>query len=104
MLAFGKEASPPAAVQKEDIRLLGRLNVNIATRDELLQVPTLDAEKVDQLLEARSRGPITTTSLAVFNLTPEAALRLCTSGPSTLRKIRPLPLEIYTPASTSAAR
>jgi hypothetical protein len=98
--AQAKEAAPLAAVQKDDIRLLGRLNANTATREELLLL--IDAQKADQLLEARSRGPL--TSLAVFQLPAEASARLTLSGPSTLRRIRALPLEIYAPSTASATR
>jgi hypothetical protein len=102
--AFAKDAAPLAVVQKEDIRLLGKLNVNTASRDELMTVPSLDAEKVDELLEARVRGPITQASLASFQLPADVAVRLSTSGPSTFRRIRALPLEIFTPAQSSATR
>ena len=104
VFAFAKEATPLAGVQKEDIRLLGRLNVNTASRDELLQLPALDNEKVDQLIEARTRGPLTDASLAVFQLPADISTRLCTSGPSTLRRIRPLPLETFAPTPSSAKR
>ena len=102
VLAFAKDAAPLAAVQKEDIRVLGKLNVNLASRDELLQLPSLDASKVDQLLEARTRGPL--VSLTSFQLPADAMLRLTTEGPSTLRRIRPLPLEVFTPNGPSAVR
>ncbi len=88
--------SPP---HKEDIRLLGKLNVNTATRDELLQIPALTEREVDQLLEARTRGPL--RSLASFTLPAEANGRLSLSGPSTLRRIRALPLEIYAQPSSA---
>jgi hypothetical protein len=96
----GAEAPPVATAQKDDIRLLGKLNVNTATRDELLAIPALSEREVDQLLEARTRGPL--RSLASFSLSTEACARLSLSGPSTLRRIRPLPLEIYAqPASAT---
>jgi len=100
--AFAKEAAPLASVQKDDIRLLGKLNVNLATREELMLLPALNAQKIDQLLEARTRG--TLTSLAAFQLPEEALFRLTVSGPSTLQRIRPLPLEVYAPRPQSAAR
>ena len=43
-------------------------------------------------------------NLAAFQLPAETSLRLSVAGPSTLRKIRPLPLEVYTPAPSSATR
>ena len=99
-LAAELPAPPPPA--KEDIRLLGKLNVNKATRDELMQIPGLDAVKADALLDARSRGPL--TSLAAFQLDAEVQSRLTTAGASTLRRIRPLPLEVFTPAPAAATR
>lgn len=96
------EAGALAAVQKQDIHLLGRLNINTARREELLAIPSLTEQLVDQLLEARSRGPL--TSLASFQLPSEAAARLSLSGASTLRRIRPLPLETFTPTAQSATR
>jgi hypothetical protein len=99
-MAAAAEASAGATVQKEDIRLLGKLNVNTATREELLQIPALTEREVDQLIEARTRGPL--RSLAAFSLTAEATNRLSFTGASTLRRIRPLPLEIYAqPASAT---
>ncbi len=101
-LAYAREAPPVAVVQKEDIRLLGRLNVNLATREQLLEIPGLDGLKVDALLDARTRGPL--SSLSAFTLSDESLARLSTEGPSTLRKIRPLPLEVFITASASATR
>jgi hypothetical protein len=93
------EAAPVAIAQKDDIRLLGKLNVNTATREELLQIPSLTEREVDQLLEARTRGPL--RSLVSFTLPAEANGRLSLSGPSTLRRIRALPLEIYAQPSSA---
>jgi len=101
-VADAKDADRPAAVAKEDIRLLGRLNVNQATREELLQIPALDSLKVDELIEARSRGPL--TSLTAFTLPEETVARLSFEGPSTLRRIRALPLETFVTTSASATR
>ena len=101
-MLFAREAAPSTVVQKEDIRVLGRLNVNTATRDELMQLPVLDTPTVDQLIEARTRGRL--TSLVVFQLSADAAARLSVDGPSTLRRIRPLPLETYAVTPHSATR
>ena len=69
-----KDDGQVAVVLKEDIRLLGRLNVNQATREELLLIPSLDAQKVDELIEARGRGAL--ASLSAFTLPEEAVARL----------------------------
>ena len=97
--AFAAETGVVASVQKEDVRLLGKLNVNTASRDELREVPGLSEREVDQLVDARTRGPL--RSLASFSLAPEAQSRLCLTGASTLRRIRPLPLEIYAQPSSA---
>lgn len=99
--AHAKEA-PLSPTIKDDVRVLGHLNVNQATRDELLQIPGLDTAKADELLSARAHGAL--SSLASFNLSPEALARLSVEGSSTLRRIRVLPLETFAPAATSAAR
>ena len=95
-------ANPAPPVQKDDIRVLGRLNVNLASRDELLQIPGLDASTVDRLVQARAHGALTT--LDVLALPADANSHLTVEGPSTLRRIRALPLEVYIEGSTSAHR
>jgi len=87
--------------ETHDVRVLGRLNVNTASRDQLLAISALEPADVDALLSARTRGPI--TSLAAFDLSDEALDRLAVSGPSTLRRIRALPLEVFAAAPQSAA-
>ena len=76
--------------------------MNLATRDELLVIPGIDGPKADEILGARGRGKL--TSLAAFQLPTEAAARLTTDGVTTLRRIRALPLEIYSAAPVSATR
>ena len=100
--ASAKDLDRPAGVAKDDIRLLGRLNVNQATREELLLIPALDPLKADELLAARDRGPL--TSLSAFGLSEESLTRLSVAGPSTLRRIRPLPLESFVSVPATARR
>ena len=90
------------APQKEDIRILGRLNANVATREELLQIPGMDAAKVDEILGARAQG--TLSSLERFGLSPDVLSRLSLEGSSTLRRIRVLPLETFAQSPKSATR
>jgi hypothetical protein len=91
-VAAAKGATPVAADQKEDIRVLGKLNVNSATRDQLLTVPGLDAGIVDVILTQRQRGPI--SDLSTMALPPEAADHLKTGGDPDYRRIRRLPLQV----------
>ncbi len=95
-------ATATQAPQKEDIRVLGRLNANVATRDELLQVPGIEATKVDEILEARAQGAL--SSLDRFGLAPDVLSRLSLEGRSTLRRIRVLPLETFAQSPKSATR
>ena len=87
---------------KEDIRILGRLNANVATREELLQIPGMEAAKVDAMLDARAQGAL--SSLDRFGLTPDVLSRLSLDGCSTLRRIRVLPLETFAQSPKSATR
>jgi hypothetical protein len=101
-VADAKAATSLAADQKEDIRVLGRLNVNQATREQLLTVPGLDAQLVDAIVSARKKAPI--ADLAVLSIAPEAAEHLKTGGESDYRRIRVLPLQVVVaPAATATA-
>jgi hypothetical protein len=91
-VAAAEAANPMAADQKEDIRVLGRLNVNEASREQLLTVPGLDAAEVDALLSQRQRAPI--GDCALVTLPAEAASHLKAGGSSDYRRIRPLPLQV----------
>jgi hypothetical protein len=79
----------PAA---QDIRVLGKLNVNDATREQLLGVPGLDTAHVDAIVAQRKAGAI--VDLAPLGLAPAALAHLKTDGPSDYRRIRPLPLQV----------
>ena len=94
-------ASPGAREQQLAERVLGRLNVNLATRGELLAAG-LDASSVDRLLRDRARRPIADLS----GFPAELRRHLRTDGPSDFRRIRQLPLERYTGAldTTMACR
>ena len=100
--AAGSEAPAVTTVHKDDTRLLGRLNANLATREELAQIPSLESADIERIVEARARGPL--SSLAHLGLPEDACARLVVSGPSTLRRIRQLPLEVYSAPLEAATR
>jgi hypothetical protein len=91
-VAAAKAASPVAAVQNEDIRVLGKLNVNCATREQLMTVPGLDRTLVDSILQLRQKGPI--SDLQTLTLPADASDHLKTDGESDYRRIRRLPLQV----------
>ena len=99
-VAAAKAAAPVAAVQSEDIRVLGKLNVNQATREQLLTVPGLDAATVDAILQARAKGPI--ASLGGLTLPSDAVEHLKTDGESDYRRIRRLPLQVLDSVKTAS--
>jgi hypothetical protein len=100
LAATAKEAAPLAADQNQDIHVLGRLNVNTATREQLLRVPGLDATAVDVLLTSRARAAIT----ELPPLPDEARAHLKTEGTSTLYRIRQNPLHRLDDASATSRR
>jgi hypothetical protein len=97
-VAAAKAASPVAAVQNEDIRVLGKLNVNCAMREQLLTVPGLDRAAVDAILQLRAKGPI--SDLQSLTLPAEAIEHLKTDGESDYRRIRRLPLRVLDTVKT----
>jgi hypothetical protein len=99
-VAGAKAASPVAAVQNEDIHVLGRLNVNTATREQLLTVPGIDAAGVEAILKERQAAPI--SNLGSLPLTPEAIDHLKTDGDSDYRRIRRLPLQVLDTVQTAS--
>jgi hypothetical protein len=99
-VASAKAATPVAAVQNEDIRVLGRLNINVATRDQLLTVPGLDAASVDAILKQRQAAPI--SDLGALTLPAEATDHLKTDGDSDYRRIRRLPLQVLDTVKTAS--
>jgi hypothetical protein len=103
--ATAKEAGPVASDQTGYIRALGRLNVNTATREQLLQVPGLDGQAVDGLLAAREKAPI--ADLSALALGDEIAAHLKTDGDSTFYRIRQNPLrrlDVPAAATTTSKR
>src|SRR3954451_7822945 len=89
--AAAKEAAPVAiSDQTSYIRVLGRLNVNTATRAQLEQLPDLDSAKIDAILRARSQAPI--SDLSSLALPEETENHLKTDGDSNLYRIRQNPL------------
>ena len=99
-VAAAKAATPVAIDQKEDIRVLGKLNVNQASRDQLLTVPGLDPALVDTILQQRQRAPI--SDLSTLPLPAEAREHLKTGGDSDYRRIRRLPLQVLDTVQTAA--
>ena len=99
--AAAKEASAVASDQTSYIRALGRLNVNTATKEQLVQVPGLDSTKVDAILRTRAQAPISdVTTLAVPE---EVENHLKTEGDSTFYRIRQNPLRRVDQSPASAA-
>src|SRR5256885_3686944 len=98
-VAAAKAASPVAAVQNEDIRVLGKLNINCATREQLMTVPGLDRAAVDAILQARGKGPI--SDLQSLTLPADAIEHLKTNGDSDYRRIRRLPLQVLDTVKTA---
>ncbi len=99
-VAAAKAAAPVAAVQNEDIRVLGKLNVNQATREQLLTVPGLDAGAVDAILRERAKAPI--SNLGALPLPADAVEHLKTDGDSDYRRIRRLPLQVVDTVKTAS--
>ncbi len=79
-------------VNQPQLRVVGRLNVNTATRDQLLRVPGLDATTIEALLEARVQAPIEDL-LSVTPIAPEALVHLKTEGASNFTRILQQPLQ-----------
>ena len=99
-VAAAKVATPVAAVQNEDIRVLGRLNINSATREQLLTVPGLDGASVDAILKRRQLAPI--SNLGTLTLPADAIDHLKIDGDSDYRRIRRLPLQVLDTVQTAS--
>ena len=99
-VAAAKAATPVATVQSDDIRVLGRLNVNSATREQLLTVPGLDLAAVVCFLLLCLEAPI--SNLSALPLPPEAVDHLKTNGDSDYRRIRRLPLQVLDTVQTAS--
>src|SRR4051794_31866483 len=92
-LAGAKNVSSVDTDQSQDIRVLGRLNVNAATRDALLTVPGMEASLADAILQARQKAPIEDLNSLSVPGPAETATHLKTDGASGYRRIRRLPLQ-----------
>ncbi|HZS38863.1 MAG TPA: hypothetical protein VFF06_18650 [Polyangia bacterium] len=99
-VASAKEATVAAADSVQDIRAVGRLNVNRATREQLLRVPGVDEVEADALLARRAEGPIGV--LGGFGLPPAALEHLKTDGESNFCRIVQLPLRRLDAPATAA--
>jgi DNA uptake protein ComE-like DNA-binding protein len=109
-LANAKEATPPVAAttvasdgvketqlapsEKGQLAFVGRLNVNTASREQLLKVPGLDASLVEAILEARVVDPIADLD-DVDGIPDEARLHLKLSGESNFARIMKNPLQTF---------
>jgi len=88
-------------VNTPQIRTVGRLNVNLATRDQLLKVPGLDAATIEALLLSRTQGEL--TDLTALNLPEESLAHLKTEGESNLYRLVQNPLvRLPRPITTSS--
>jgi hypothetical protein len=99
-VAAAKAAPTVAAVQSQDIRVLGKLNVNHATREQLLTVPGLDPASVDAILQQRAKAPL--SNLSGLALAADAVDHLKTDGASDYRRIRRLPLQVLDTVQTAS--
>ncbi|HEY7958120.1 MAG TPA: hypothetical protein VII38_22620 [Polyangia bacterium] len=99
-------ATPATAVASEgasqpQLKSVGRLNVNTATRRELSAVPGLDPVAIEAILEARTTSPISDLA-RIAPITAQARLHLKTEGPSNFYRVLQLPLERLAPVSASS--
>jgi hypothetical protein len=92
--AGAKNVSTAVSDQTGDIHILGKLNVNVATRDALLTVPGMEASMADAILQARQKGPIDDLSRLAVPVPANTAAHLKTDGASDYRRIRRLPLQV----------
>src|SRR5262249_4431081 len=92
--AWAKNVSSQVTDQKQDIHVLGKLNVNTASREALLTVPGVDAGLADAILDARQKAPIDDLQTVGHPIPTEAAPFLKTDGTSDYRRIRRLPLQV----------
>jgi hypothetical protein len=95
--AFAKEATSVASaatvvagdgVNQPQIRAVGRLNVNTASREQLLKVPGLETAQVDAILAARPLNTLT----AIPNIAADVLSHLKTDGESNFFRILQNPL------------
>ena len=86
-------------VDQPQLRVVGRLNVNTATRDQLQKVPALEAATVEAILEARLDAPIADLD-AIPALTAEARSHLKVEGDSNFTRILQNPLKTFDTLAT----
>jgi len=86
-------ATPVAGdgVVAPQLKVVGRLNVNTASSDDLKKVPGLDAATLEWILEARITAPITDLD-TIPDLTDEARAHLKATGDSNFFRILQNPL------------
>jgi hypothetical protein len=90
-------------VTTPQIRYIGRLNVNTASREELQKVPSLDSAAIETILTARTQGEI--TDLSTLGPLPEESLaHLKTEGESNFFRIQQNPLVRVSRPITASAR
>ncbi len=99
-LATAKEATQLAGDAIVDSRAVGRVNVNTATREQLLKVPGLDEATVDGLMVCR---PIRDLGSVVPALPTPALDHLKTDGLSNFARLVQGPL-VRIDVTSSAAR
>jgi DNA uptake protein ComE-like DNA-binding protein len=77
-------------VASPQIRTVGRLNINTASRDQLLKVPGLEASHVDAIIVARDAQEV--TDLNTLSLPEASKAHLKTEGDSNFYRIQQNPL------------
>jgi hypothetical protein len=90
-------ATPVAAdgVIAPQLKVVGRLNVNTASRDDLKKVPGLDATTLEYIVEIRLTEKITDLD-TIPNLSDEAHAHLKVIGESNFTRILQNPLQTLT--------
>ncbi len=88
------------AQPQPQLRVVGRLNVNTAGRDQLAKVPGLDAVTIEKILEARVTGPIKDLD-QVGPIPDEARAHLKVDGESNFTRILQNPLQRFEAVAAS---
>ena len=87
-------------VNTPQIRTVGRLNVNLASREQLAKIPGLEPAAIEALLLARTQGEL--TDLSALNLPDESLAHLKTEGESNFYRLQQNPLvRLPRPITTS---
>jgi DNA uptake protein ComE-like DNA-binding protein len=77
------------------MHVVGRLNVNTASRDDLKKVPGLDVVSIEYILETRIDGPLRDLE-TIPGITDEARAHLKLVGDSNFTRILQNPLRTLT--------